>query len=291
MKLVAIDMDGTLLHTEKEISDYTIAVIQHLQREGHSFVIATGRTLQDAKDIVTKANIPADGYICANGGIIADRDGYILSEKHLDLHAATRMASWLHTRQFYFHLATSDGLYTTDDAYQFFLDDLNEYARMKNDGGKMAAVIRDQADRQLNNLGLKLLPATADIPSYNFTAYKFLVLSLFPEKLNAIRTAWETDDQISITSSGTDNIELMPFDAAKGSGLTFMAKQLGIAMENTIAIGDNYNDLSMFETAGLSIAMGNAAPEVKTYAHMETAENDEDGVAKAIENYVMTARQ
>ncbi|QQK79161.1 HAD family phosphatase [Salicibibacter cibi] len=291
MKLVAIDMDGTLLHTEKEISDRTVSAVQHLQRQGHAFIIATGRTLQDAKNIVTTAGIPADGYICANGAMIADHKSHILTEKHLGLHVATDIASWLHERHFYFHLATSAGLYTADDTYQFFLDDLNAYAHEKNDGGKMAAIIRDQADRQLNNMGVKMLPAPEDIPSYDFTAYKFLVLSLFPQKLQTIRAAWKSNPSIALTSSGRDNIELMPFDAEKGSGLTFMAKKLGIAPENTIAIGDNYNDLSMFETAGLSIAMGNAETDVKQYADMETADNDEDGVAKAIETYILGTPQ
>ncbi|WP_160112603.1 Cof-type HAD-IIB family hydrolase [Salicibibacter kimchii] len=291
MKLVAIDMDGTLLHTEKEISDYTISAIQRLQREGHAFIIATGRTMQDAKNIVTTAGIPADGYICANGATIADHNGHLLAEKHLGLHVATDIASWLHERHFYFHLATSEGLYTTADAYQFFLDDLNEYAREKDDGGKMAAIIRDQADRQLNNMGVKMLPAPEDIPSYDFTAYKFLVLSLFPQKLQTIRTAWEANPSIALTSSGRDNIELMPVDAEKGSGLTMMAKQLGFTPENTIAIGDNYNDLSMFETAGFSIAMGNAEGDVKQYADTETADNDTDGVAKAIETHILGIRQ
>ncbi|QQK75198.1 HAD family phosphatase [Salicibibacter cibarius] len=291
MKLVAIDMDGTLLHTEKEISDHTVSAIQRLQKEGHAFIIATGRTLQDAKKIVSTAGIPADGYICANGAMIADRNGHILTEKHLGLHVATDIASWLHERQFYFHLATSEGIYTTDGTYQFFLDDLHAYAREKNDGGKMAAIIRDQADRQLNNMGVKMLPSPEDIPGYDFTAYKFLVLSLFPQKLQTIRTAWEPNPSIALTSSGRDNIELMPFDAEKGSGLTLMAKQLGVTPANTVAIGDNYNDLSMFKTAGLSIAMGNAEAEVKQYADTETADNDDNGVAKAIETHIFGIRQ
>lgn len=283
-------MDGTLLHTEKEISDQTISTIQRLQQEGHAFIIATGRTLRDAKNIVTSAGIPADGYICANGAIIADRNGHILTEKHLGLHVATDIASWLHERKFYFHMATSEGIYTTEDAYQFFLDDLQAYAREKNDGGKMASAIRDQADRQLNNMEVKMLPAPEDIPSYDFNAYKFLVLSLFPNKLETISDAWEANPNITLTSSGKDNIELMPFDAEKGSGLTLMAKQLGIAPENTIAIGDNYNDLSMFKTAGFSIAMGNAEADVKQYADTETADNDANGVAKAIETHILGIR-
>ncbi|MBB6451256.1 hypothetical protein HNR44_003250 [Geomicrobium halophilum] len=287
MKLVAIDMDGTLLHSEKYVSDYTAEVVQRMKHEGHSFVIATGRSLDDAKEIVTKADIPAEAYVCANGAVIAEGNGKILKEEHLHINTATNIASWLNERHFYFHLATSNGIYATDDAYQFFLNDLHEYVRTQPNSEVLKEGIRDQADQHLKDIGLQMLPAPEDIPSHRFTAYKFLVLSLFPERLQMIRDAWENDGEINITSSGRDNLEIMPAEVGKGSGLQYIAEHLGIALENTVAIGDNYNDLSMFKTAGLSIAMGNAETEVKKITHTTTDDNDNDGVATAIEKHIL----
>ncbi|EZH65008.1 hypothetical protein DH09_15275 [Bacillaceae bacterium JMAK1] len=287
MKMVAIDMDGTLLHSDRHISETTSETIKELQK-GHKFVISTGRSLTDAMNIVADAGIAADGFVCGNGAVIADKDGNILERFSMDVPTATKVAHWLNDHKFYFHLGTSEGHYATKDAYQFFLNDLEAYGESHSDATKLKQAIRTQADRQIQMMGLNLLPTPEDIPKHTFIPYKFLVLSLFPEKLEDIKNAWEGHPHIEFTTSGTDNLEIMPPDVDKGRGIRFMADHLNIEHQHTVAIGDNYNDVPMFEAAGLSIAMGNADDYIKSITDETTVHHNEDGVAKAIQRLILS---
>ncbi|GAK10686.1 Cof-type HAD-IIB family hydrolase [Geomicrobium sp. JCM 19039] len=287
MKLVAIDMDGTLLHSDRHISTYTTEVIHALQKD-HYFVVATGRSLTDARDIVHEAGITADGYVCANGAIVADKHGHVLKEERLDRETAVQVGTWLNDQKFYYHLSTSNGHYASKDSYQYFLNELEDYANSHDDTDKVKEAIRTQADRQIKKMGLHTLRHPSDILNEDFTPYKFLVLSLFPERLESIRNKWELDEDLLFTSSGTDNVEIMPAGVEKGNGLELISKHLNVNIVDTFAIGDNYNDLSMFNTSGFSISMGNADDYIKSQTDATTDTHDQDGVAKAIQKHVLS---
>lgn len=90
-----------------------------------------------------------------------------------------------------------------------------------------------------------------------------------------------------MTTSGHTKLEIAHADASKGHALQFMAGHLNIPMENTVAIGDNFNDLSMFEAAGISIAMGNAEEQVKARSTYVTKTHNENSVAHALRTYIL----
>ncbi|HDR8095235.1 TPA: HAD hydrolase family protein, partial [Bacillus cereus] len=92
---------------------------------------------------------------------------------------------------------------------------------------------------------------------------------------------------LAITSSYWHNLEINHRDAQKGNGLYTLAEHLNISVENTVAIGDGLNDVSMMEKANISIAMGNAVEEIKAMCKYETLSNEEHGVAHALYKYVM----
>ncbi|MGL5689126.1 MAG: HAD hydrolase family protein, partial [Weissella cibaria] len=94
-------------------------------------------------------------------------------------------------------------------------------------------------------------------------------------------------DKYYIVKSTPQHLEFMHKDATKGSGLLALAELLGIDRSETMALGDQQNDLTMIEAAGLGVAMGNAVPEVKAIADVETTTQNEDGVGVAVEKWVL----
>ena len=94
-------------------------------------------------------------------------------------------------------------------------------------------------------------------------------------------------DKYYIVKSTPQHLEFMHKDATKGSGLLALAELLGIDRSETMALGDQQNDLTMIEAAGLGVAMGNAVPEVKAIADVETMTQNEDGVGVAVEKWVL----
>ena len=125
----------------------------------------------------------------------------------------------------------------------------------------------------------------------DLTIQKFFVLTLNDDNRTALANYLEGISTIAITSSSPLNIEVMDQYGNKGSALKKVAEHYNIPLHNTVAIGDNFNDIPMLEVAGLSVAMGNAEPQVKEICDVVTQSNAEDGVAYAINNHVLTTIQ
>jgi Cof subfamily protein (haloacid dehalogenase superfamily) len=117
--------------------------------------------------------------------------------------------------------------------------------------------------------------------------YKILIAGLTPEDKKTAEAFIDTIGNLSQTSSGPGLLEIMGPGVTKGEGIRFIAKQMGLEKENICVFGDYLNDISMFEAAGLPIAMANADERVKERALAITASNDEDGIARAIRNYIL----
>lgn len=107
------------------------------------------------------------------------------------------------------------------------------------------------------------------------------------ESLEIIRGELARWGELEITNSHPDNLELNPKGISKASGIEEVCKLLGIEMSQVIAMGDSENDIAMIRAAGLGVAMGNAQDGVKRIADLVTVTNDEDGVAKIIQEYVL----
>ena len=117
--------------------------------------------------------------------------------------------------------------------------------------------------------------------------YKFVFIEDDKDKLLDFREKLKSIEKINISSSWSNNIEVMDESVSKGSGLKHLCKSLNIDRSQVVAIGDNENDISMFEMSGLAIAMENGDEIAKKHSHVVTDTNDQNGVAKAIEEYVL----
>ncbi|MCR2821277.1 Cof-type HAD-IIB family hydrolase [Lederbergia panacisoli] len=279
IKCIASDMDGTLLNARQEVSDENIRAIQAAQEKGIDFVVVTGRAYNEVRYVLDKTGLTLPA-ICVNGGEIRDMEGKISYSVGLDGPAAAKVTSVFEEMNMYFELYTEGGTYTTDYEKGIqVLVDIFHTANPSQDVDK----IRESADERFHQRLIHVIDDFEPIfEEADCHVYKFLAFSMDEELLMAVSERLKEISGLEVTSSGRNNLEVMHRDALKGKALQRYVEQKGISLEETMAMGDNYNDLSMLKIVGHSVAMGNSEQEIKDICRYETATNDEDGVAKAI---------
>lgn len=285
MKLVAIDLDGTLLSSNHEISDININAIKKAQEQGHIVAICSGRAPESVKSLLHtyKLNCP----IAASNGTVVQVDEKVIGMTSIEKEKVTSICEVLDREQFPFRIYTNDGIYIPS----------NWESRAKNtlsDSG-IPEEYRNHPhfERMLEHPqgligGIKTFDSIHTLlDDESLLVQKFFVLTINPEKKTKLNNLLNEVENIGITSSAPFNIEIMNKNGHKGIGLQTLAEYFNIPMEDTIAIGDNFNDIPMFEAAGFAIAMGNAEEDVKKVCDVTTRSNNEHGVAHAFETYIL----
>ncbi len=268
IKIIALDIDGTLLSSEYKILESTIAAIEYVKRKGIEVVLCSGRSLIEMKSLIN--NFPYVNYVvCGNGSSVYE----VASEKCL----------FANTIDYNIILEAKKIISDIDHMFEYY----NE--------GKIYA--EQQSHARLVEFGLekfiKFLDETrviVDNISDNISSDKKNI-----EKAN-INFATKSDQQNAfeklkyldalMTSSFHNNIEITSKEVHKLSGLQFLSKHLNIPLSDMMAIGDSGNDLEMVAGVGYGIAMGNANENIKSVAKHITTSNDEDGIANAIYEYI-----
>jgi len=257
ISLIALDLDGTLLNSEKKISPRNRAAIAAAQAQGVKVVLTTGRPLK-AMDFLLEelgtAGLKEEYTITFNGGLVQRNNGEILSKVVL----APEDVATIHDETARLGLpldAISEGtVYEIHSERKSLYSHYNPYLNF---------IETDFKD----------LPSTI---SYNkcVTAIKQIKPDLFQD--------------YEIFKSREMLLEWCPKNVHKATGLEALAAILGLTSDQVMACGDEANDLSMIQWAGLGVAMGNAIPAVKEVAALVApVTNDQDAVAWAIENYVL----
>ncbi|MBS4200787.1 HAD family phosphatase [Bacillus sp. FJAT-49732] len=279
IKCIASDMDGTLLNARQEVSEENIRAIQAALEKGIDFVLVTGRAYNEVRYVLNKTGLTLPA-ICVNGGEIRDMEGNVSYSVGLDGPTGAKITSVFEDLNIYFELYTTGGTFTTDYEKGIqALVDIYHTANPSQDVNK----IRESADERFHQ---RLIHIIDDFnPIFEETdchVYKFLAFSMDEELLMEASERLKKIGGLEVTSSGRNNLEVMHHEARKGNALRRYVEDKGISLEDTMAMGDNYNDLSMLKIVGHSVAMGNSEQEIKDICRYETDTNDEDGVAKAI---------
>jgi Cof subfamily protein (haloacid dehalogenase superfamily) len=282
-KLIAIDLDGTLLSSNIDISKENIQAIQNAQNAGHIVMICSGRAPEDIKNVIEKT--PLVCPVAGSNGTMVIADGKLLSQISINKEMVKKVAAVLDENKFPFKIYTSHGIFVASSWTERLLAFLEQNKEItKNITPKEYKQLTEQPKESDS---IKIFDQLEDVLKIeNIAVQKFFVPTL-SGKTELIATLKEYED-ISITTSGPLNIEIMDINGNKSNGIQVMAEYFNIPIENTVAIGDNFNDVPMLEVAGLSVAMGNADPTVKDIADVVTLTNNEHGVAHAIEKYVLT---
>lgn len=271
IKMVGLDMDGTLLTSQKTITDYTRDVITKAIEQGCVVLLATGRPVSAIPEHLL--HFPGMKYaVTSNGARIFNVEtGECIYECLLSIEKAARVLDVFGDYDA-LQEAFVDGIGYTKKAC---LDNVEHYVSTAAGADYMRSTRNPVPDvkEKIRELA-KPLDKIQGIFAHQ------------EEKAEAERRISEIPD-IVITSALGDNLEANAVGADKGLGLLKLGEILGIEREEIMACGDGTNDSSMLIAAGLGVAMGNAQDCVKEIADYITDTNDEDGVAKAIEKFVL----
>lgn len=266
-QLIAVDMDGTLLNHQKEISERNKKAIKEAKAIGKTVVIATGRPLIGIKRYLEDLEMNGDNdYVIAfNGALVQEaKSGRLIAKKTLSL-------------------ADYKKLYAVSLELGVHIQALSEHH-------VMTPVANPYTDVEANiNLIETEVVAVSEV-SETMTIVKVMFVDA-PDKLDAAVDAlpeW-VKEAYTIVRSSDIFLEFLDKTVDKGAGVAALAQELGLAAEEVICVGDAGNDLAMIQYAGLGVAMANAFEEVKLAADYMTSSNEEDGVAEVIEKFMLAS--
>lgn len=249
-KLIALDMDGTLLNDKKEITDKNKEAISKATAQGVKIVLSSGRSYDGIAYAYKELGISgSDEYMINCGGnLIESLDKEIIYEKVLDNSVCEKVARELNANKLNYILIDEEG--NSYDSYQEWME-----------------------QHMLNNeLGI----------------VKFMVHTHKRKLLEAAKLLHQKFDQeFFVVVTSKQDIEIFPKEVNKGKALKKLAKYLKIKSDEILVIGDWDNDIPMIKFAGLGIAMGNSPEHVKKASDEITADNNHSGVGQAIEKYVL----
>lgn len=279
IKVIASDMDGTLLNSDIEIAQENVEAIEAARAKGIHFVLCTGRMYNDAMSLINKVNLYAPA-ICMNGAEIRDEHGKIILQHPIDKQLARDTYNTLTELGMYTEFFTDMGPITTDkERGKKFMIEM--YKRIFPDA-PVTGITDKVAERFESKDVHEITDVERILNNKDLTILKFISFSPEKDVLAKAKKKLEKNNDLAVTSSFSDNIEITNREAQKGISLQYYVEKLGVTLDETFAIGDNMNDISMLKMAGYSVAMGNAENEVKDLADHVTVSNDEHGVAAAI---------
>ncbi len=278
---IATDMDGTLLNGQMKVSEANCAAIKKAQELGIEVIVATGRSYTEARFALNGTGIECP-IIAVNGAEIRSAAGEVIQFTALEDNLAYDLYQQLKDVGVYFEVYTNHGTYT-DNAKKAveLLVDIILSAHPETKIEDIHARAKNRVDQGL----VKQVESYEEIiHDTSQHIYKFFVFSSNKQQLQQAADRLKNVKGIAVSSSGNENLEITNDQAQKGIALEKFLSAKGLSMKDALAVGDNYNDLSMLERVGYSYAMGNADDNIKNACRFVTAENNQSGVAKAIED-------
>jgi Cof subfamily protein (haloacid dehalogenase superfamily) len=269
IKLVAIDLDDTLLRSDLTISEHTVAVLRQVRDMGVAVTISTGRMFSSARPFAERLEF--DVPLITYGGALVKNaaSGEVLYNRPLEPEVARRVIRFARERKVQVNFYLLNG------------EDDELYAELTTSWGENYGRFSRVPFHRVPDLEALLEGGNP------------LKLMLIDDEPVADRCLLELrellGEQVHLAKSKPRFLEVDHPEATKGRALQELAAWLQVERSQVLAIGDSYNDIEMLEFAGLGIAVANAPPEVRRRAGHVTASNDEDGVAQALEQFVLGA--
>lgn len=272
ISLVATDLDGTLLLQNKHISKRTYDVLKKANENGVHVVIATGRSFSALPESIFKI----DGMryvVTSNGANIVDlKDEKVIYRNCIDAVQIPKIIDFLQKRPYILEVFTGGKAYMSKSDYDKFRSRTIDF-------------------RPIEYVLQTRIPI-ADIfefTSKNASAIENININF--DSLSDKPKAYEEllkFDNITVTTSFDFNLEIGGNTTSKGDALNFLTQMLGLTSKNVLSIGDNPNDSSMLGFSEIAVAVENAHEDIIKLADHITSSNDEDGVAKAVEKFVLS---
>ncbi len=271
-KLIAVDMDGTLLNSNNEVSFRNMEAIEKAKSLGVKVILSTGRLFTSACQYAKKLKLNAPIISC-NGAYVTDQDfSSVIYEAAIDRDLAKKIIKVARNENIYYHFYGDEVLYIAKEntSSKFFIN----WVQKGNLYNGIDFEVLDNPLKEIQNKG--------------FRVYKFIFVEDDKYKLLNFKEKISKLKGLEIASSWWNNIELMGKGVSKGNALKEVCKIFNIDNSEVIAIGDNENDISMFKFAGLAVAMENGNEKAKKSADYVTDSNDNNGVGKVIEKFILS---
>ncbi|GIN76022.1 MULTISPECIES: Cof-type HAD-IIB family hydrolase [Bacillus] len=285
MKMIAGDLDGTLLNSESKISNENIDAIKKAREHGIEVVVATGRASFDVQAIFEPTGIKT-WIISANGAVIHDPEGRLYHSVPLDRKRAEGILQWLEEKNYYYEVFSDEAIFTPQNGREL-LDIELDRLKSANPGADLSR-LELAAEQQLSQNGYAYISSYTDLflAGKDVNVYNILAFSFHKEKLETGWKRFKDAQDITLVTSAEHNFEIEHLQASKGLALEKLSRKLGISLQETAAVGDSLNDFSMLKIAGKSFAMGNAREDIKEMADEVTLTNDENGVAHILNQLI-----
>ncbi|CCV64110.1 Cof-like hydrolase [Alteracholeplasma palmae J233] len=251
-KLIALDIDGTLVDDNKVISPDTINILNQLNSNNIQIVLSTGRPFIGLKSLLSKLNLTGP-MITYNGGMIIDStDGKVISENYLSLEAYLEIMGYAATHNITPMIWSYDKLYIIREN-----EFTKEYQKISN---------------------VKPIYITSYLALSHLKIHKILFYDLL-DKIKEAKLNLSQSSLYDVFNSKIDFLEIVPKNVNKGNAIKVLQDYLNLPKEAIISIGDGENDVSMFHESGLSVSMKNASDAIKKESTITTLyTNNEDGV-------------
>lgn len=279
IKLIASDMDGTLLNDDHMISEGNLKAIRKAQEMGRHFTIVTGRDYGAVKSYLEECDLKCE-CILSNGAEYRDVNGNVIESVYMNKDSVKIVFDILNEAGLCIQLMTNHGSYVSNkesdkkaiiDRFKLFNPKMNEEE------------VAEFVEKFHEERGMKYIDDVYEILESNVEILKIVTFDN-DEKLiaNLKDKLKESTNDLAVASTFSNDIEISDIKAQKGLILAKTIKKMGIDKSEVIVLGDSFNDYSMFTEFENSYAMENAIPEIKEIAKYITDSNNNDGVAKAI---------
>lgn len=270
-KILFTDIDDTLLNKDKSVSKENREAIRRLLEQGHYFVLMTGRPIATGRIVIRELELTQPGcYMAAyNGGVIYDcAAGRILSERTLPMEVTKELIDEAHKEGIYVQTYQRDTIITERDGkeLEFYLSNAVMRYQLVDD-------LFSSLDKEPNKVILINVDDTDRLRQFQESH------SYLEERSNSF-------------FSHDEFLEYCPKGINKGSGVHYISSFLGIPMENTVAVGDERNDIAMVRAAHVGVAVKNAHSELMKVADYVTEHDNEHGaIAEVIEKYILSPEE
>ena len=267
-KMIAYDMDGTLLNSQKQISDNTISAIKDAMNKGVHIIFNTGRCPSELAEYFDVLDIE---YLnCISGALVYDRkNGKAISSLSLEHNDVLRLLEIAKEEDVMVQILNKDSIIEKDK----FLN-IEKYHM---------GVYREMYDR----VAIKLDDIYEEYKRNPFSVEKLNIYHTSEEARERTRQRIEEANiDIVLANAESTSLEVSPKGVSKALGLMKLCEHLNITLEDVIVVGDADNDIEALKVAGLSVAMGNAKQHIKDMCDVIVSDNDHDGCVDVIEKYL-----
>lgn len=288
-KLMAIDLDGTLLNSFGEVSEGTKLALQNARAQGVEVVLASGRPISSTKSLALELGV--DNYlISGNGSVVYDiQKDEIIYDKFLNKQQVLEIIRLCEENSFYYNIYTEEEVIAKSLNHNvlFYHKENIKKIEEKRTHINIVQNVENYIEESGKERFLKITVCDESKLIFNSIIKKLKAI----ENIDILEVEYMSKKKIK---DGTENVDIQYYyteitnqNVNKWSAIEFLLEKLNIKKEEVVAIGDNLNDKEMIENAALGVVMGNSNPKMKEIANVIVADNDSEGVMDAINKYVL----